>query len=92
MSNPGSSNPKGEKEKNAHIECKDCNRFQTKEIQSKTFKHLILMTYGEIILNELDKLSKQVHKFMEYELEEFYQLYLSKAKELLKNKMFHVNL
>ena len=75
-------------EVNAHIQDTECN--QKEDIGA----HMIAMLniHGMDVAADIIEKSKSDYKFTKDEYKEMYQYYRAKVKELLKDKMFKVNL
>ena len=75
-------------EMNAHAQCFTCNRGD----DMVQYIVAILEKYKEKEVNKMIRLSMMVDKFTQAELNDTYAYYRRKAQELLKDKMFKVNL
>jgi len=75
-------------EMNAHAQCFTCNRGD----DMVEYIVAMLEKYEDIEVSNIIHLSMMVGKFTRDEKEKMYNTYKAKAKELLKDKMFKVNL
>ena len=73
---------------NANAQCTECN--QSEDIGAYMIG--MLNRHGMDVASDIIEKSKVSYKFSKDEYEEMYKHYLAKAKELLKDKMFKVNL
>ena len=75
-------------EENAHAQCRECN--QAEDIGA--YMIAMLNLHGMDVAADIIEKSKSDYKFTKDEYKEMYQYYRAKVKELLKDKMFKVNL
>ena len=73
---------------NAHAQCTECN--QAEDIGA--YMIAMLNIHGMDVASDIIEKSRVSYKFTKDEYDEMYKHYQAKAKELLKDKMFKVNL
>ena len=76
------------REENAHAQCKKCN--QAEDIGA--YMIAMLNLHGMGVASNIIEMSKASYKFTKDEYKEMYVHYYGRAKELLEDKMFKVNL
>ena len=74
---------------NAHAQCHECN---TRDDAAEQMIAMVHTEYGMDNAAEIIRLSKGIAKFTKEDYKEMYKFLQAKAKELLKDKMFKVNL
>ena len=71
---------------NAHGQCICCNR---KDDDSR-YRRIMDQKYGEKITEHITQLSKEDHKYMDYEIKSMIETFRTHCKELAREKMFKV--
>lgn len=67
-------------ERNAGVQCTACNQFNDGEYDK--MKAYLILRWGEEVVNEVIRLSKQEIKLMQFEIDEIAEKFKLKIKEL----------